>query len=968
MSLPSGTIGVAYKETLTATGGDGSYIWALLNGTELPTGLSLAATSEISGTPTAAGTVVVTVEVTSAGQTVEKNLSITVHALLNISSTTPLPGGTIGVAYEETLTATGGDGTFTWALKAGSPDLPAGLVLGADGVISGTPTAAGTVVVTVEVTSAGQTVEKNLSITVHALLNISSTTPLPGGTIGVAYEETLTATGGDGTFTWALKAGSPDLPAGLVLGADGVISGTPTAAGTVVVTVEVTSAGQTVEKNLSITVHALLNISSTTPLPGGTIGVAYEETLTATGGDGTFTWALKAGSPDLPAGLVLGADGVISGTPTAAGTVVVTVEVTSAGQTVEKNLSITVHALLNISSTTPLPGGTIGVAYEETLTATGGDGTFTWALKAGSPDLPAGLVLGADGVISGTPTAAGTVVVTVEVTSAGQTVEKNLSITVHALLNISSTTPLPGGTIGVAYEETLTATGGDGSYTWALFNGTELPTGLSLAATGEISGTPTGGGTAVFELNVTSGGQSATKAFVIIVADAPMITTASPMPNGTIGTVYSRTMTATGGDGMYNWSLSEGSSLPPGLTLNGATGEISGALTATGTTVFEVQVLSGGGTATKMLSITVNDPPSITSSSLPGITVDNAYSQTLAASGGDGDYTWAMFSGTLPTGLVLDPSGQIHGTPTEAGTTSFEVQVESDGLTVKATLSITIFPAGGPAPILEVDFESYGNTAELLSDCQATGGTWNCNEDFATTNIIVDPAVAPPIAGLTKSMRYAYIHDGNGCNSRTVSRQVDFPNEQEVWAEFYVRWSANFTTSNAACAPNDHKLIFGDTWGGLSGRWGLLVGEGSPPFHVVKVERPLSPTEGMLGSYNPNVQTIAANGNLWDGNWHIIRLHYRHSTTTSSNDGAMKLWIDGTLHHDEFGFNTTTEGTPGEPDFLEGFTIGSTKNDGPPGIEMFIWWGRIQVYTSDPGPSLPTYVRHGTPKNWRLYT
>ncbi len=77
---------------------------------------------------------------------------------------------------------------------------------------------------------------------------------------------------------------------------------------------------------------------------------------------------------------------------------------------------------------------------------------------------------------------------------------------------------MPTGTENVAYSETLTATGGDGSYTWAMFNSTTLPAGLALnTATGEISGTPTVADTTNFEVEVTSAGATATKALSITI-------------------------------------------------------------------------------------------------------------------------------------------------------------------------------------------------------------------------------------------------------------------------------------------------------------------------------------------------------------------------------------------------------------------------------------------------------------------
>ena len=123
-----------------------------------------------------------------------------------------------------------------------------------------------------------------------------------------------------------------------------------------------------------------------------------------------------------------------------------------------------------------------------------------------------------------------------------------LSITiVHPAPSVTTSSPMPNGTVGVAYSQTLAATGGDNSYTWALFNATTLPAGLVLnTGTGEISGPPSAAGTTNFEVQVTSAAETATKALSItIVHPAPSVTTSSPMPNGTVGVAYSQTLAAT---------------------------------------------------------------------------------------------------------------------------------------------------------------------------------------------------------------------------------------------------------------------------------------------------------------------------------------------------------------------------------------------------------------------------------------
>ena len=271
------------------------------------------------------------------------------------------------------------------------------------------------------------------------------------------------------------------------------------------VTVKATSvARDTVSASAMVTVDPAPAISSTS-LPGGIVGTSYGATLQSSGGTGALSWSITTGS--LPAGLSLNANtGAISGTPTTTGTSNFTVQVSDSASTpmsATAQLSIVIASGL-IITTTLLSAGSVGVPYSAALQASGGTGSLSWSVTAGS--LPAGFTLDSGaGTISGTPTVSGISKFTVIVTDSGtpaQTATQKLSITIMSGLTISTTT-LADGTVNVAYSATVEENYGTLPVSWSISSGT-LPSGLSIdAATGNISGTPTVAGTSNFTVMVT---------------------------------------------------------------------------------------------------------------------------------------------------------------------------------------------------------------------------------------------------------------------------------------------------------------------------------------------------------------------------------------------------------------------------------------------------------------------------------
>ena len=669
-SLAETTVGATYSATLATTGGTGSLTWSVASGA-LPAGLSLnASTGAITGTPSAAGAAALTFRATDTNSVYgSAELTLTVNAAPSITTTT-LPQGALSVAYSQTLAATGGTGTLTWTVSAGA--LPAGLSLSTAGVLSGTPSGTGTAEFTVRVqdaVSVAATRELSLGVSDHPSI---TTTSLSAVTVGQTVSTSLLASAGTTPYTWSVSAGT--LPAGISLNAStGALTGTPTTAGEATFTIAVTdSNSQQGTREFTWTVNAAPSVTTTT-LAATTLGVAYSQTLAGSGGTGALTWSLASGT--LPAGLSLNATtGAISGTTTATGTANITVRVTDANSVhADAELSITVNAVPAVT-TTSLPNGEKTVAYSQTLAASGGTGTLTWTISAGT--LPAGLSLSTAGVISGTPTAAGIANITVRVVDTTETAAtRELSITVADVPSVT-TTSLSAITVGQTVSVTVEASNGTTPYTWSVSVGA-LPAGISLnASTGALTGTPTTAGEASFTLAATDANSVAgTRDFTWTVNAAPAVTTTT-LAATTVGRSYSATLAATGGTTPSTWSIATGS-LPAGISLNASTGALTGISTTAGTYEFTARITDANSRqADGALSITVNAAPAISTLTLSQAARSAAYSVTLASTGGTAPLAWTVSAGALPAGLTLSSAGALSGTPTAAGTFNFTVRLE----------------------------------------------------------------------------------------------------------------------------------------------------------------------------------------------------------------------------------------------------------------------------------------------------
>ncbi len=527
---------------------------------------------------------------------------------------------------------------------------------------------------------AGAAATRAYSVTINPAPGIA-TAGLPAGEQNRPYNFTLTPSGG-GTppYTWSATG----LPAGLLLNAvTGVLSGTPTAAGTSNVTVTIKDmTGATASKTYSLVITQPVAISGPAALPNWTINRDYTGTqITATNGVTPFSWSAAG----LPIGLAISSStGVITGTPSATGTFNAVVTVTNAmGGVDTRGYTVVIHPAPSIS-TASLPNGEKTVAYSATVAVANGTPPFSWA--AGG--LPAGLAINSGaGTISGTPTATGTFDITVTATDvAGASASRIFTVTFDPPPAITSGT-LPNWTAGVAYPDTtFSDTGGTAPFTWSATN---LPAGLTMGvSTGTVSGTPTTAGTKSGTVTVTDSlGATATQAFTVTINAALSITTAS-LPASTVNRPYpSTTMTRSGGTAPFGWSAT---GLPPGLSIDPTTGVISGTATTTGT--FSVTVTlndSTGATDTRNYSVVIQPGPSITTATLPNAEFSVAYSATVAGTSGTTPYTWSATG--LPSGLAMSTGGVISGAPTVAGASSVNLTLtDNSGAVATATVPLTV--------------------------------------------------------------------------------------------------------------------------------------------------------------------------------------------------------------------------------------------------------------------------------------
>ena len=523
------------------------------------------------------------------------------------------------------------------------------------------------------------------------------------------YKFELTASGTQ-PITWSVEG---NLPAGLSLDADGIITGVVEegSLSEFVITAENDYGYDSMVFTLSADNGVPPVISTMEIAPGGYTGLSYD--FTASISEGTWPIFWSVGSSDMPSGFGLSYDreaGTVTFTPTTAGTYHFTLKAENCAGSDTKEYGVTVkESSAPVIISNNLPSGVTGMTYGYTTAEelslmlsfgfpTGGFVTAEGAspVSFDVTGLPAGLsfdsimlrtfaVTSPTAFIHGIPQESGDFTVTVTASNAFGTASKDFSLHISDDYKPVFLQPPSSYTMqkGFSFSDSLLYIAKPPAE--IIYDG--LPEGITVDAVDasespiagvlaiSVSGIPTKTGTYNVILTVSTDTGSTSHDIAVTVTEPAVITT-NFLPDAVKGVSYDVRLSSFGGAAL-SWTVSSDTPLPAGLTLS-ESGDLRGIPTQAGNfRVIVIAKLNDFASGKRSFALIVRELPSVKTSSLSDGTMNTPYSRVTLSADGTAPITWSVSSGDFPAGLTLTSNGYIFGTPTKSGAFAFTLRASN---------------------------------------------------------------------------------------------------------------------------------------------------------------------------------------------------------------------------------------------------------------------------------------------------